>query len=348
MFESVSRRKAFRILFTRGFQVLVGTVSGSLLSCQPPKIMSFGKYSRQGGVELLNESGKFLSEVKKLKKLALPKNSNLYQPPTTNDLESFKILANALISLDIDKALNKASDLNYEVVRFVDTPTQQVFYGLRERRIHNYPLRGWGSYFINASYKADALIEIPHILFDLFSEEIGAKVFLMSAARGVLISGAHRNANGAGTADVCNPIKSIFQEVHKAWVLSKTKTWQIHGFSISTKSKLPVITQSVLSSGQSNLSTEVLDLSKRMNNRGFLTHIYNKLSGSTFLNQLVNQSVAGTAFSHLGATKNIQGIYCRSVGNPFIHVELDKSIRFSTTRRDRVARVIADSIKAVT
>ncbi len=348
MFELVSRRKALKLLFNRGFQVLIGIVSGSLLSCYSQKTMSLIEQPRQGGVELLNESGNFLIELKKIKKFALPKNSNLYQPPTTNDLESFKVLANALISLDIDTALNKASDINYELVRFVDTPTQQVLYGLREKHIDNYPMRGWGSYFINVSYKTDALIEIPHILFDLFSEEIGAKVFLMSAARGVLIAGAHRNANGTGTADVCNPIKSIFQEVHKAWVLSKTKTWQIHGFSISTKSKLPVITQSVLSSGQSNVSTEVLDLSKRMNNRGFLTHIYNKLSGSALLNQLVNQNVAGTAFSHLGATENVQGIYCRSLGNPFIHVELDKSIRFSTTERDVVARVIADSIEAVT
>ncbi len=311
--KMISRRKVCELLFYRGTQALAGVASASLLSCQSKNLLSYDRQTSAENIEMLTESSNFLAEVKRLKKLALPKNSNFYQPPTDNDLKKIRNLATTLISLDLKGALNQANALNYEIVRFVDVPTNLVLYGLREKRMPNQPLRGWGSYFINICYSADVLIEVPHVLFDGFSEEIGAKVFLTSAARGFLIAGAHRNANGTGTVDVCNPIKSIFQEVHKAWVLSKTKTWQIHGFSISTKPKFPASTQAVLSDGEGNVTSEILDLSQRMNASGFRTHIYNKLSASAPLNQLVNRSIAGTAFSPLAATEKVQGIYCHSV-----------------------------------
>ncbi|MEW5859075.1 MAG: hypothetical protein AB1861_17095 [Cyanobacteriota bacterium] len=343
----LTRRKAFSVLGERIPQLLVGMASVSLLSYLSKKTFSFERQVSGQGLEILNESGDFLDEVSRLKKLALPKKSNLYQPPTDNDLKDFNLLANALIFLDIKGTLKKANALNYELVRFIDTPSKQILYGLREKHVRDRPLRGWGSYFVNASYNANALVEVPHIIFDRFSEEIGAKAFLMSAARGFLITGAHRNANGTGTADVCNPINSIFQEVHKAWILSRNKTWQIHGFSISTKSKFPDNTQSVLSDGQGRISSEVLDLSLRMKKRGFQSHVYNELSASAPLNRRLNQGVAGKTFSHLGGTHNVQGIYCHSVGTAFTHIELDKSVRYKATNRDVIARVIADSIQGV-
>lgn len=343
----LTRRKTLFFLGHRVTQVLGGMVSVSLLSCQSKKILGSGKQFSERAMEILNESGNFLDELNRLKKMALPKKSNLYQPPTDKELKKFSLLANALMFLDIKGALNKANDLNYELVRFIDTPTKQVLYGLREKSVRDRPLRGWGSYFINASSHTNALVEVPHIIFDRFSEEIGAKVFLISAARGFLIAGAHRNANGSGTADVCNPINSIFQEVHKAWVLSRNKTWQIHGFSNSTKSNFPANTQSVLSDGQGKISTEVLDLGLRMKASGFQSYVYNELSASAPLNRRLNQDIAGKTFSHLGGTQNVQGIYCHSVGAAFTHIELDKSIRNKATNRDVIARAIAGSIQGV-
>jgi hypothetical protein len=313
----ITRRKTCIFLGHTISGVLVGIVSGSLFSCQSKHKSSDSSQAAERDIEITNESGNFLDEVNRLKTLALPKESNLYQPPTTNDLKNFRLLAKALIVQDIKGALNKANLLNYELVRFIDTPTQQVLYGLREKRVRDRPLRGWGSYFINAGHSADALVEVPH------------------------------NANGAETADVCNAIQSIFQEVHKAWVLSNNKTWQIHGFSLSTKADFPSGTQSILSDGRGTVSTEISDLSQRMKARGFQSYMYNRLSASAPLNLRLNQGVAGKTFSHLGGTHNVQGIYCHSVGTPFTHIELEQSIRYSPTNRDVVARVIADFIQAM-
>ena len=343
----MKRRKICIFLGQTASQVLVCMVSAPLLSCQLKKVISEDNQSAKGKVEIINESGDFLNEVSRLKKLALPKDSNLYQPPTPNDLEKFSRLAKALILQDINEVLNKANALNYDLVRFIDSPSRQVFYGLREKIVRDRPLRGWGSYFINMSYTADALVEVPHIIFDRFTEEIGAKVFRMSAARGFLLAGAHRNANGPETADVCNPIESIFQEVHKAWILSKNKTWQIHGFSLSTKPNFPADTQCVLSDGRGTVSAEVSDLSLRMQARNFKTYVYNRPSASTPLNLPRNRGLASRTFSHLGGTQNWQGIYCRSVGTAFTHIELEESIRYNSTNRDLVSEVIANSIQAV-
>src|SRR4028118_576544 len=97
----LTRRKALVFLGYRVTQVLGGIASVSLLSCQSKKLFSSGKQLSEQGIEILNESGDFLDEVSRLKKLALPKKSNLYQPPTDNELKRFNLLANALIFLDI-------------------------------------------------------------------------------------------------------------------------------------------------------------------------------------------------------------------------------------------------------
>lgn len=344
----LSRRKMGKYFFLGVSPFLASIVSSFLLNYQSRKILGFSSQPLTSESNILTERGNFLEEISRIKKLALPKNSHLYQSPTTADLDNFRVLASSLISQDINTAANKANALNYEIVKFIDNSSGKIFYGLRERRVLGYPMRGWGSYFINPTYSSNALVEVPHVLFDKFSEEIGAKAFLGSAARGFLVAGAHRDANGTDTADVCNPINSIFQEVHKAWTSSQAKTWQIHGFSISDKPSFPSNTQSILSDGKGRLSTEVMDLSQRMRFRSFITYVYNELSASDVLNQQVNQGVAGQAFSSLGGTQNVQGIYCHSVGTAFTHIELEKSVRDSSTNQDLVSRSIADSIQAMT
>ena len=335
--KSISRIKFLKYLTQLiGSYLIVANSSCSWFSQKQKTITSPDK-EQLFDRELIQVSGYFLTEVNRLKKLALPKNSYLYQIPTASHLKRFGELAKALINQDFNSALNLARELNYEVVRFVDTSTQQIFYGVREKLINGEQSRGWGSYFINTSYSTNALIEVPHIIADQQTEKIGAKTFLMASARGFLIAGAHRNANGYNTADVCNPISSIFQAVHEAWVLSGTKVWQIHGFRLANHPNFPSNTQAVLSDGQGTISPEVLDLSQQMGNSNFQPYVYNNLSPSAPLNRQVNQGIKGTIFSSLGGRQNIQGIYCHRQGNAFIHVELARSIRNNKTGREQVA-----------
>ena len=345
--KSISRIKFLKYLTKLiAYYLIVANSSCSWFSQRQKTITSPDK-ERLFDRELIQVSGYFLTEVNRLKKLAFPKNSYLYQIPTASHLKRFGKLAKALINQDFNSALHLARELNYEVVRFVDTSSQQILYGVREKLINGQQSRGWGSYFINTSYPTNALIEVPHIIADQQTEEIGAKAFLMASARAFLIAGAHRNANGHNTADVCNPIPSIFQAVHEAWVLSETKVWQIHGFRLANHPNFPTNTQAVLSDGQGTISPEVLDLSQRMRTSNFQPYVYNNLPPSALLNRQVNQGLRGRIFSSLGGTQNVQSIYCHRQGNAFIHVELARSIRNNQTGREQVAKCIADSIETL-
>jgi hypothetical protein len=335
----ISRRKSFVLCCKAAPYFLTGIIATSLFSSDSRQFNLFDLASEQTG-KMIQESGDFLQEIDRLKQLAIPKESHLYQPPTAEELNQFKMLANAFIAFNYQEAIDRANLVGYELVQFFDLPTKQVFYGLRENKSQ----RGWGSYFLNPKYRVNALIEAPHILFDRFSEEIAARVFLLSTARGFLLAGAHRNANGLNTADVCNPINSAFQTVHQAWVDIDIKTWQIHGFDLSNQLKFPFDTAVVLSNGRGEVSPEIKNLSQVLRQAGLKPYVYNTLPPSSLPNQEVNGEVSGQIFSPLGGRQNVQGIYSALQQQAFIHVELDKQIRTKETERERVAKLIANSI----
>lgn len=339
---SISRRKALSIICRQGvYYAGIGVTSSTLLNFCTGKSFSSSQQSPGMRSNLLTESGNFLEEVSRLRHMAISKYSNLYQVPNWDELNQFSYLAKALAVEDTSTALDHAANLHYEVVRFTDQSTGQVFYGLREQQGHH--IRGWGSYFINPAYQTKALLEAPHILFDQFSDEIAAEAFLSSAAYGFLLAGAHRHANGFNTADVCQHTASIFHVVHQTWISPQIKTWQIHGFDASTKS-FPNGTECVLSNGRGEISPEIQNLNQQLQTNDFQSYVYHQ-STNTIESQQVNQ-LSGDRFHELGATHNIQGIYCHQIGAAFTHMELSKQLRNRTSTRSQVAKVIAESIQA--
>lgn len=340
---SVSRRKALSIIRRQGIRYAgIVVTSGTLLNFCMGESFSSSQQSSRTRSNLLKESGNFLEEVNRLRRLAIRKYSNSYQVPSRDELNQFSHLARALAVEDISTVLDYAANLHYEVVRFTDQSTRQVFYGLREQQGHH--MRGWGSYFINPAYHTKALLEAPHILFDQFSDEIAAEAFLSSSAYGFLLAGAHRHANGFNTADVCQHTASIFHIVHQTWISPQIKTWQIHGFDTSTKS-FPNGTECVLSNGRGEIPPEIQNLNQQLQTNDFQSYVYHR-STSTIETQQVNQDLSGDRFHELGATHNIQGIYCHQIGAVFTHMELSKQLRSRASTRSQVARVIAKSIQA--
>ncbi len=287
----------------------------------------------------------FLAKIDTLKQKAPSKYSNQYQPPTRKELEKFRDLANVLLSQDLEKAQELANNIGYKFVKWKDKSSQQTLLGSIEKSDGQNFSRGWGSYFINPFAQNNYFIESPHILFDRFTPEIAAKVFLLSGARGFLMAGAHRHANGTGTADVCDPIASIFQQVHKSWSKKGAKIWQLHGFADPTAKGFPETTKVVLSTGTGEVSQQVVRLDEILENWGYKSYVYNELSANHALNQKLNGELEGTTFSPLAGTENVQGIYSRQVGADFIHIEIDSSIRSNKQKRERFAQVIADAIR---
>ena len=316
-------------------------------------LLTFGLSVTTWGLTI--ESDDFVAEVERLRDLTFDKNTNLYVEPTPAERNDFSTLASTLWAGDIAQADLLAGALSYEIVEFTNTITGDVYHGLRELLVNGDQTLGWGSYFVNLAFNADNLVEVPHPRFDTNSWNVGAKVFQQAEARGFMMAGAHRNANGPDTADVAHLTASIFQEAHEAWngLNGEIVAWQLHGFAISNHPTFPAGTDVVLSNGDGGVSPEVIaldalfDSTLDSSNDPFLSHAYNTLAINDPLNVLVNGGVAGTTFSGLGATTNEQGIYSRGIGGTFVHIELEQSIRFDSDNRDTAAGLISDAMLSV-
>jgi hypothetical protein len=307
---------------------------------------------------LIDTSGSFVTLVNDLKGLAFGSNSGLYVAPTVNQRNDFRDLAadlwDASTLADLQAMVNPAAALGYDVVRFTDAG--ETYFGLREQLVNNAQTVGWGSYFVLQGTSRHAIVAVPHLLFDTNTPEVGAKAFVQSDARGFMMSGAHRNANGFGTADVADPIGSIFQEVHIAWngPNGENIAWQVHGFDLDGHLDFPADTDAVLSNGTGLVSPEIIALNDAIEDLGaqWVAYAYNTLDPLNPLNVAVNGAVDGEDFGGpdgLGATTNVQQIHSTSVGGVFVHIELEQSFRLNgPANRQLAANAIANAIIATT
>lgn len=293
------------------------------------------------------ESGDFLAEVERLRSLVFAAHSGRYVPPTQTQADAFRRAAASLLAGDFDDAVARAATLRYHVVEFTDSNTGYILYGLRENLVNGRPSRGWGTYFVNFGFSADKLVEVPHPLFDTNTEEVGALVFLFSGARGFLLAGAHRHANGTGTADVAHLTRSIFSSVHQTWngAFGERPAWQIHGFTLTGFPAFPGDAQAVLSNGAGDVTTPILWLDAYLEYFGFRGYVYTTLPADDPLSVAVNDGVLGSRLRDLGATTNVQGNYSRNLGGDFVHVELERYIRFNAGRRWAAAWAIAEALR---
>ena len=290
-------------------------------------------------------SGDFASEVNRLKGLVFGSDSGLYVAPTSQQLSDFRSLASSLFNNDLASAEAQAASLDYQLVQFNDSGTGRSYYLLREPTVGGTATRGWGSFALSSNFSGNALVQVPHPLFDTNTESMGAWVFQRAAARGFLMAGAHRNANGFGTADVARLPESVFHVVHEVWSgpAASVTAWQLHGYD-EDNAEFPANTSAVISDGAGNITTRLLALDQQLAQRGFTAYAYNNLPASDPLNMVINNGVAGSTFSPLAATTNDQGQYSRAQGGTFVHAEFAQAVRFSSADRSLAATGVAAAI----
>lgn len=299
---------------------------------------------------VLTESGSITSEIERLKNVAFTEDSGLYITPDSTQLANFKSMANALYSGDTSTADSFASGLNYEIVEFTDTVSSHVYFMAREILDGSGDQTlGWGTYIIRDNPSSAALLEVPHLLHDTRTWQIGGSSFHDSNAKGFLMAGAHRSANGANTADVAHLSDSVFQTVHEAWTDQDLNlvTFSVHGFNIANYGGFPVETDFVLSNGDGGVSNEVIVLDAAFDGGGYDSYAYNSLLVSDPDNVTVNGTEDGSTFSGLGATTTVQRIYSSSVGATFVHIEIERTLRFSPTDRITIANLLTASITSL-
>lgn len=302
-------------------------------------------FAKPGQCDVI-EGGDFIEHVESLRDKTFTSGSGQYVIPNAQQRSTLANAATALMSGDLANAESIAATIDYEVVSYTDNASGRIFRGLRE--LDNIPTRGWGSYFVDLNATQEALVQVPHPRFDTNSWEIAALAFRDSGARAFMMAGAHRNANGQGSADVAHLADSVFQEIHEAWVgnAGERTTWSIHGFDLDNHN-FPAGTDAVLSNGNGGVSSEVLNLDSLLEAEGFDSYAYNTLDIDDPTNVQVNGNVVGTTFSSLGGTTNVQGVYARGLGGTFVHVEFEQSIRFDSNNRTLAANALTGAMTGV-
>jgi len=300
------------------------------------------------------ESGRFYSYVEDLKDNAFKSNSGLYVAPSVAERAKFSQLAMSLYDHNWLTAEVQANNLGYDLIQFLNTTTNETYYGVTEQLVAGAQTKGWGSFFINESATSNVTVEVAHPSYDTNSHRLGASIFERSRANGFIMAGAHRSANGSQTANPTSLPFSIFQEVHQAWNggYGDSTAWQLHGFGSSTGRKFPDGTDAVLSDGAGNVTYElsVLDrfLEEIQDDKFGNSYVYNQLATDDPLNIQVNgdNQNGHDPFYHLRAFNNPQGQFSRDAGGTFVHIEASYYIRRSFSRRDtHFANAIVGAIK---
>ncbi len=302
---------------------------------------------------LTNITGDLIVEAQRLEnfsKVHFGEGSNNYVAPTGPEWTQFRVLAASLWAGDTNAADAQATALGYDLFTFTDTNWNALLYGVRSQETNGFPVKGWGTYFVNTNSVVPALIQAPHPQWDFRTPLLAAEVFLKSGARGLMIAGAHRHVNGTGTADPADLTGTIFHAVHEEWSGpgATNLAWQIHGFNPANHGGFPQGTLAVLSTGKDGdnfFSTNLVRLDQRLEWNGIKSYGYAKnLPLNDPLNLLVNEGADGQTFSPLGARSNVQGDYCHAAGGDFLHIEMATYTRTNVPTRSLVADSIACSV----
>jgi hypothetical protein len=269
--------------------------------------------------------------------------SRPYVDPTPV-LHAFRHLASIMAWGDMKVAAKQAAEVDYEIIEFVDEPSQSKYYVLREDLSRVPTSRGWGSYILNPAGQTEAIVEVPHPIADVQTPEVGGVVFERSQAKGYLLAGAHRLK-----ADVPDLVNSIFHQVHTAWVgpTAQVAAWQIHGFA-SAKHSFPQGAHLIASTGDGTVVPEIEQLDAICEDQGLASYVFNNRPATSKANKRLNGDVPGVMFTSLAATANQQGRQSRSLGGSFVHVELETQVRLDAQHRERAATVIATAMSEAT
>lgn len=262
-----------------------------------------------------------------------------YQQPSY-ELPTLFRASRHLAGGNVDEAARLASQVDYQVVRFQDTKTNQEYLLLREDIERLQAPRGWGAYLLNPQSEVPAIVEAPHPVDDANSAKVAAMIFARGA-KGLLVAGAQRDK-----ADVPVLVDSVFHQVHVAWsgTTGDVAVWQIHGFAIE-KHPFPETAQAVLSTGGGEVVDEIVQLNDKLTSRGIEGYAYNRLKVDDQRNRVVNGDTPGVQFRSLAATKNEQGRHLRSLGGTFVHVELERAVRTDADQRKKAAEAIAEAMQ---
>lgn len=276
----------------------------------------------------VNQSGNLVDLIRNIKD-AMPGNgSNAFVIPSNSEMSLFQTIVSDLRQKNYSVIQAKIASVNYEFLKFTDTPTNKIYYILKEK---SPIIKGWGTYIYYANGKDSLSIQVPHPIWDTNSWLLGIKAFARSNATWFLMAGTHRYANSDTSSDVAHVTQAVFHALHKT--IATPVAIQVHGYSRSNSiyTGYPDI---IISNGTLYPPSSLFDLKTKFETKGFSTGVF---SFSTYSN-----------LWRLGATTNTQGQWSNSNGKLFIHIEFEYFIRTSDTHTDNAVLVLQQSYGTLT
>lgn len=196
---------------------------------------------------------------------------NDFSEPTDNDLIIWDTVIDAIVTEDLELAVEKAAAVNYKITEFTDNTLspEQVFYILEDNSLKS---NFWGTYVFSKTPESDRLvIQAPHIKFDTNTGKQAVHVFKENVARALFLSGTHRcnhseKTSCSGQTSVCSsgleayPISDMAHNATSAFQqttenlfnnFSSTVFIQLHGFG--KKSSDPYV---IMSNGTRDTPTD--------------------------------------------------------------------------------------------
>lgn len=144
-----------------------------------------------------------------------PDNSgNDYVIPSTSQIETWDSIIDAILSDDISEAVQKSSEMNYQITEFTDTSLNpnQVFYILEEK---SPSVNNWGTFAFSKTPELEQLIiQAPHSKYDTNTGKEALYCFKNNVAKAIFINGTHRcNSSNlsscSGTTSACGSTDSF-------------------------------------------------------------------------------------------------------------------------------------------
>jgi hypothetical protein len=173
--------------------------------------------------------------------------------------------------------------------------------------------RAWGLYAIDRSAPPSLVVEVPHPSSDLRTDLIGLALFRRVPGAVLAVAGAHRRRE-----DPAHDTRTVFHAVTTLLARRGLPQVQLHGFKDRTLPAADV----VLSAGAAEAGDAARRAADRLIAAGFR----------------VRRAWAEPCRG-LAGTTNVQSQ--AAGGTPFLHVELNRTVR--ETRRDAVVRALAEA-----
>ncbi len=230
--------------------------------------------------EVIEASGDLKTDL--FSRITFPRRDDLYRMPTAVELDVWRQVVAAALAGDLATAADLLVIIapSYKVARYTDTSADdgRVYHLLLEadatpEGLIPTVITGWGTYFFDPAAARELSIEVPHPVFDRFTELEGIDAFLQLRLRSFLLAGTHRCASdnespcdgrtrscnvppGQGDpkpyrvsdvshgADIKDPtVTNVFEVVHETILQSipRTVVLQLHGNNMTRCANVHVL-----------------------------------------------------------------------------------------------------------